>query len=147
LEQGIKVCLGNDGFSNNMYEEWNAAYLLHKIQHLDPRRMNGYTVVEMAIYNNAALANSFFPIELGTIKPGAAADLIFVDYKPTTPLTSGNLPWHILFGFRGGMVTTTIVNGKILMKDGQLTTLDEDEIMSKSRELSSDLWKRYEAQF
>jgi putative selenium metabolism protein SsnA len=146
LELGIKVCLGNDGFSNNMYEEWNAAYLLHKIQHLDPRRMNGNTVVEMAIYNNAALANNFFPLELGIIKPGAAADLIFVDYKPTTPLNSGNLPWHILFGFRGGMVTTTIVNGKFLMKDRQLTTLDEDEILNKSRELAADLWKRYESQ-
>jgi putative selenium metabolism protein SsnA len=95
LDRGIKVCLGNDGFSNSMYEEWNAAYLLHKIQHLDPRRMNGNTVVEMAIYNNAALANAFFPVEMGVIKPGAAADLIFVDYKPSTPLTSGNLPWHI----------------------------------------------------
>lgn len=147
LKSGIKVCLGNDGFSNNMYEEWNSAYLLQKAKHLDPRRMNGYNVVELGIYNNAKLANQYFPVELGVLKPGAAADLIFVDYLPFTPLTSENLPWHILFGFRAGMVRTTIVNGKILMKDGELTTLDESRILDKARTLSAKVWQRYSDQF
>ncbi|MFN8412330.1 MAG: NAD(P)-binding domain-containing protein [Anaerolineales bacterium] len=53
----------------------------------------------------------------------AAADLIFVDYHPFTPLTDGNLPWHIIFGFQQSMVTTTIVAGKVLMKDRKLLTL------------------------
>lgn len=109
--------------------------------------MNGYKVLDMAIYNNAALANTFFPVELGVIKQGAAADLILVDYKPFTELSVGNLPWHILFGFRPGMITTTIVGGKILMKNRELTTLDEDRIMQRAGELSSNTWKRYEDQF
>ena len=147
LEKGIKVCLGNDGFSNSMWEEWKAAYFMHKLNSGDPRRMGGYTVTDMAIYNNAALARDLFSIEIGVLKPGAAADLIFVDYDPPTPLTSGNLPWHILFGFTDGMVTTTIVNGKILMQDKQLLTLDEKEIAAKSRELSVQVWKRYSERF
>ncbi len=147
LGKGIKVCLGNDGFSNAMWEEWKAAYLVHKLHHGDPRRMNGYTVVDLAIYNNAALANTFFPVEVGVLKPGAAADLIFVDYNPPTPLSDGNLPWHILFGFRDSMVTTTIVAGKILMKDRQLLTLDEKEIAAKACMLATKTWKRYQEKF
>jgi cytosine/adenosine deaminase-related metal-dependent hydrolase len=147
LAKGVKVCLGNDGFSNAMWEEWKAAYLVHKLHHADPRRMGGYTVTDLAIYNNAALANDFFPVEIGVLKPGAAADLMFVDYDPPTPLTAGNLPWHILFGFRDSMVTTTIVNGQVLMKDRQLLTLDEKEIAAKSRELAARTWERYQAKF
>jgi len=145
LRAGIKVCLGNDGFSNAMWEEWKAAYLLHKIEHRDPRRMNGYDVQQMAIYNNAALTNVFFPdAPIGQLTPGAYADIIFVDYHPNTPLTSGNLPWHIVFGFQPGMVTTTIVAGKVLMKDRELLTLDEKEIGAKSREIAPRVWERYQ---
>ncbi|MEP7134327.1 MAG: putative aminohydrolase SsnA [Chloroflexota bacterium] len=145
LRAGIKVCLGNDGFSNAMWEEWKAAYLLHKVHHRDPRRMGGYDVTQMAIYNNAALANVFFPsATIGQLIPGAFADIIFVDYQPNTPLTAGNLPWHILFGVQQSMVTTTIVAGKVLMKDRELLTLDEKEISAKAREIAPRVWERYQ---
>jgi len=145
LRMGIQVCLGNDGFSNAMWEEWKTAYLLHKAHHRDPRRMGGYDVTQMAVYNNAALANLFFPsTPIGQIVPGATADLIFVDYHPHTPLTDGNLPWHIIFGFQQSMVTTTIVAGKVLMKDRELLTLNEAEISSRAREIAPRIWKRYE---
>ena len=147
LEKGIKVGLGNDGFSNSMWDEWKAAYFLQKIHHLDPRRMNGMDVAKMAIYHNAELANIFFPdAPIGQLVPGAAADLIFVDYHSPTELTAGNLPWHILFGFQNSMVTTTIVGGKVLMKDRELLTLDEKEIAAKAREQAAKVWKRYNAQ-
>jgi putative selenium metabolism protein SsnA len=147
LRAGVKVCLGNDGFSNAMWEEWKAAYLVHKLWHRDPRYMSGSDVVRMAVYNNAGLANTFFPdTPLGVIKPGAAADLICVDYQPPTPLTPGNLPWHILFGFHESMVTTTIVGGKVLMKDRQLLTLDENTIAARAREISAQVWQRYAEQ-
>jgi len=145
LRAGIKVCLGNDGFSNAMWEEWKTAYLLHKVHHRDPRRMGGYDVAQMAIYNNAALANVFFPAgPIGQLVPGAYADIIFVDYHPNTPLTSGNLPWHIIFGFQQSMVTTTIVGGKVLMRDRELLTLDEKEIGAKAREIAPKVWERYQ---
>jgi cytosine/adenosine deaminase-related metal-dependent hydrolase len=145
LRLGIKVCLGNDGFSNAMWEEWKTAYLLHKVHHRDPRRMGGYDVIQMAVYNNAALANQFFPAApIGQIMQGAFADLIFVDYHPYTPLTDGNVPWHIIFGFQQSMVTTTIVAGKVLMKDRLLLTLNEEEIAARAREIAPRIWKRYE---
>lgn len=145
LRMGIKVCLGNDGFTNSMWDEWKTAYLLHKVHHRDPRRMGGYDVQQMAIYNNSALAGVFFPdTSIGQIVPGAAADLIFVDYHPFTPLTDGNLPWHIIFGFQQSMVTSTMVAGKFLMKNRELLTLDEAEIAARAREIAPRIWKKYE---
>lgn len=144
LRLGVKVCLGNDGFSNAMWEEWKAAYLYHKAAHRDPRRVGGYSITEMAINHNAALAQVFFPqAKLGRLEAGAFADIIFVDYHPITPLTAGNLPWHILFGFEPSMVTATIANGQVLMRDRQLLFLDEKEIAAKSRERAVDAWKRF----
>lgn len=148
MRTGVKVCLGNDGFSNAMWEEWKAAYFLHKVTSRDPRRMNGNDVAQMAVYNNAALGRVFFPnAPIGQIIPGAFADLIFVDYRSPTPVTVGNLAWHIIFGFQQSMVTTTIVGGKVLMKDRQLQTLDETEIAARARELAPKTWKRYQEKF
>jgi len=142
---GVRLGLGNDGFSNAMWEEWKAAYLVHKLWNRDPRRMPGDLVAEIAWHGNAALAGTFFPdAPLGRLTAGAHADLIFVDYHPTTPLTPGNLPWHVLFGFHESMVTTTIVAGRVLMQDRRLTTLDEDALTAESRRRAAAVWNRYE---
>ena len=146
LRGGVRVGLGNDGFSNNMWAEWKAAYLVHKLWHGDPRRMNGYDVVKMAVTNNAALARVFWPAApVGEIAPGAYADLILVDYHPFTALTAGNLPWHILFGFEASAITATMCAGRWLMRDRRLLTLDEAEIAARARELSAGVWRRYAA--
>jgi putative selenium metabolism protein SsnA len=144
LRGGIKVGMGNDGFSNNMWAEWKAAYLVHKVWHRDPRRMNGYHIVDMAVTNNAALARVFWPdAALGELSAGANADLILVDYHPFTALTAGNLPWHILFGFEASAVNSTMVAGKWLMRDRVLLTLNEADIAAKAGELSAAVWSRY----
>jgi len=145
LRAGVPVCLGNDGLSNTMWREAEAAYFLQKIKHRDGRRLPGDQLLQMAIYNNAALASAYYPeASLGVIEPGAYADLIFVDYKPATPLTADNLAGHFVFGFNESMITATIVAGQVLMKDRVLLTLNEDEIKAKSRELAPALWERYE---
>jgi cytosine/adenosine deaminase-related metal-dependent hydrolase len=148
LNAGVRVCLGNDGFSNSMWQEWDAAYLAHKLINNDPRRMPADLIYQMAIVNNRELVKKLFGgLETGIIKHGAMADLILMDYKPFTDLNSNNLPWHIVFGFRESMVTTTIVNGKILMKDRVLTTLDEEAITKEAKAISSGVWKTYHASF
>ena len=142
LRRGIKVALGNDGFSNNMFDEMKAAYLAHKHNQRNPQAMPGGDVWQMAYDNNAALARVFFPKPIGELSAGAFADIIFLDYAPPTPMNTGNLPWHVLFGVDGAHITHTIASGKVLMKDRQLTTLDEAAIMAKARELAVGVWKR-----
>ncbi len=145
LRLGIKVGFGTDGFYHAMWEEWKTAYYLHKIHHRDPRRMSALDIIQMGVYNNAALANLYLPdSKLGVIEPGAAADLIFVDYHPHTPLSAGNLPWQIIFGFQEGMITSTMVAGKFLMKDKELLTLDEEKITAEAQALAPKIWEKYE---
>jgi putative selenium metabolism protein SsnA len=143
LNRGVNVCLGNDGFSNAMWQEWFFAYLIQKDQQADPRAMNGYDVMKIAVANNSRLVTQIYDgLRVGVIEPGAAADIIFVDYHPITPMHAGNLPWHILFGFRDGMVTMTMAGGKVLMKDRRLLYLDEAEIAARSREIAAQTWVR-----
>ncbi|HIP87738.1 MAG TPA: putative aminohydrolase SsnA, partial [Anaerolineales bacterium] len=112
---GVRVALGNDGFSNNMFAEMKTAYLVHKLAQRDPRAMPGDLVMRLAYENNARLARVFWPdLTLAQIAPGASADLVFLDYHPTTPLTPGNLPWHILFGVEASTITATVCAGQVL---------------------------------
>jgi cytosine/adenosine deaminase-related metal-dependent hydrolase len=127
-----------------MWQEWKTAYLLHKSAHRDPQRMGGYTVRKIAVENNGALITSIFNgLPVGEISEGAAADLIFVDYSPFTPMSADNLPWHILFGFQESMVTATIVAGKPLMYRRELLTIDEKEIMANALAISENTWEHF----
>jgi putative selenium metabolism protein SsnA len=142
LRRGIVVGLGNDGFSNDMFSEMKTTYLLHKLAQEDPRVMGADQVLEIGVRNNARIAGLFFPKALGALSVGAYADIILLDYVPTTPLDADNLPWHLIFGMNGGQVSTTIVGGQVLMRDRELLTLDEEAICARSRELARNLWLR-----
>lgn len=145
LKRGIPVGLGNDGFSNNMFTEMVAAYLVHKQATGDPRTLGADQVMDMAWTNNARIAQTFFPAlgpRFGTLARQAPADVILVRYDPPTPLTAGGFPWHLVFGIDGTGVDTTIVAGRVLMRHGELTTLDEAAVMAHARELAAKLWKR-----
>jgi cytosine/adenosine deaminase-related metal-dependent hydrolase len=77
------------------------------------------------------------------LEEGAWADMILLDHYPTTPISSANLPWVILFGFSGGQVNSTIVQGSILMRDRKLLTMDEGEISERSQRTAAATWERY----
>ena len=142
LRRGINVALGNDGFSNNMFTEMHVTYLLHKINAGDPRVMPGDTVMRIAFDNNTRLANVFWPRPVGVLEPGAAADIILLDYYPFTPITDGNFPWHIIFGMDGSRVTHTICDGQMLMRDRQLLTVDEAAVAATATERAKAVWRR-----
>ena len=65
------------------------------------------------------------------------------DYHPFTEIHKDNVPWHMLFGMDGGMVTHTVVGGRVLMADRKLLTLDEAEIAAKGKEVSGRAWKKF----
>src|SRR5438876_1068778 len=148
LQAGVNVGLGNDGFSMNMMQEMKAAYLLHKLALGDPRVMPADLVLKMAFQHNAHIINAVFSpfssdfSRVGELSVGAAADLVLLDYLPPTPLTSGNFPWHLIFGMDGHQVNSTMVHGRWLMRNRQLITIDEARIHARARELSQALWNR-----
>ncbi|MGC8874790.1 MAG: putative aminohydrolase SsnA [Chloroflexia bacterium] len=140
---GVRVALGNDGFSNEMFAEMKAMYLVHKLAARDPREMPADEVFRIAYGGNAALVRAFWPgLRLGELSEGCAADLVVLDYHPTTPLTADNLPWHLLFGLEASAVYGTVCAGRVLMWDRRLVTLDEEAITAQSRERAMRLWQR-----
>ena len=94
----------------------------------------------MLFKNNAKMAErTGFPT-MGVLKPGATADVIVMDYKPFTPFSDANIDGHMLFGMTGRQCQTTMVNGKILMKDRQLVNIDEEAVNAHILEASKKLW-------
>jgi len=94
----------------------------------------------MLFDNNAKIVNRFFKKPVGVLEKGAYADIIIADYDPLTPLNGDNANSHLLFGVNGRCVTTTMINGKILMKDRQMIGIDTPAIMPRSREVATKLW-------
>lgn len=141
MHKGILCGLGTDGYTHDMMESWKVAKLLHE-HHLCDATAAWGEVPQMLFKNNAKIANRYFKKPLGVLKEGAAADVITIAYDPLTPLDETNLDGHMLFGVSGHDVQTTIANGKVLMKNRELTEVDEAKVMADCRQSAADLWKR-----
>ena len=142
LDLGIKPALGTDGFTMDMFREAKVAFVLHKLHTSDPRVMGAEKVLEMLFNNNREMLENYYPRPLGKLVRGAYADLVVIDYVPYTPMSEENFPWHFVFGMDSSQVRTVIVDGKVVMKDRELLTVNEDEIFEKARELANALWER-----
>lgn len=141
LEKGLLVGLGTDAYTNDMFDSFRQANILHKIANRDPRVSWGEPV-QMAFYNNAKIMSRYFDSPLGIIAKGAAADVILMEYAPPTPLVAANVFGHVHFGMGSFGVHTTIAAGKVLMENRKLVNIDEERISAKSRELAQKLWDR-----
>lgn len=144
FEKGITLGLGTDGYTNDMLESYKVANILHKHNTCNPNVAWG-EIPTMLFQGNVTIANRYFKQPLGVLKAGAAADVIVTDYNPLTPMTADNINSHTLFGMNGRSVITTVCNGKVLMKDRQLTGIDEAAVLAKSREQAKALAERINA--
>lgn len=139
MDKDIPVCLGTDGYTNDMLESAKTAMILQKHLHQNPDR--GFVeAAKMLFENNAKLASKIFGETIGVLKPGAAADVIIVDYKSYTPVNSHNIDGHLIFGVNGHNTDTTIVNGKVLMRNKNLL-IDDEAFYTSCRETSEKVWR------
>jgi putative selenium metabolism protein SsnA len=141
FDKGILLGLGTDGYTSDMIESYKVGNIIHKHNLCDPSVAWG-EIPTMLFDNNREIMNRHFNVEAGVIKEGAVGDVIIVDYNPLTPMNENNINSHVMFGMNGTAVNTTIINGKVLMKDRQLLNVDEAEIFRQSREISQKLWDR-----
>lgn len=142
FRQGIPVGLGTDGYTCDMFESLKVANILHK-HHLTDPNAGWAEVPAMLFRNNSVICEEYFNRPLGRLVSGAYADVIVVNYDPPTPLHAGNLNGHILFGISGPMVDTTVINGRVVMRERQLVDIDEAEILAKSRERAAKVWQKF----
>ena len=96
----------------------------------------------MLFDNNPQMANRYFKTKLGVLEPNAAADVIIVDYHGPTPMTKENYNMHILFGMNGGMVTDTVINGEIRMRNREVQGIDEEKVWHDAQTQAQSFWKR-----
>lgn len=141
LGKGILVGLGTDAYTNDMLESLKVAKILQSHALADPTVGFGESL-ELLFPNNRNIVSRYFKKPLGIIEAGAYADIIVLDYDPLTPLTSNTQGGHILFGLSGYQVRDTMINGRFVMKDRILLTMDHPRLMEQCRRQAEALWNR-----
>jgi 5-methylthioadenosine/S-adenosylhomocysteine deaminase len=128
----IPVGLGTDGAASNndldMFEAMRQAALLHKLQSGDPRVLPARTVLEMATVEGARALG--LETSIGSLEPGKRADLIVVSMSSARQTPLYDPVSHLVYATRGDDVQTTIVNGRVLMRDRVVLTLDERTVLA-----------------
>jgi cytosine/adenosine deaminase-related metal-dependent hydrolase len=142
LARGILVGLGTDGMTTDMRDEVRVANLVHKLAAKDPRVFFAESC-RLLLQHNAMIASRLLQKPVGVLEPGACADVVVVDYDPPTPLTAHTFLGHFLFGLCGARVASTIVNGRVLMRDGRLVGIDPARIGARARKQAAAFWKRF----
>ena len=140
--RGVLLALGTDAMTANMLEELRVALWAQHLAKKNPSA--GFDeLIEALFTGNTEIATRIFGVRLGEIREGAAADIAIFDYDPPTPLDDTNLFGHIVFGISQAQVDTTIVGGRVLMRNKKLTlNLDIERIDARAREQARNLWKR-----
>jgi 5-methylthioadenosine/S-adenosylhomocysteine deaminase len=136
---GVRAGLGTDGPASNndlnLFEEIDLALKLHKITTGDPGVLTARDGVEMATVGGARALH--LEKEIGSLEPGKRADLIVVATDTPSAQPMYDVYSHLAYALKGTDVVTTVVNGRVLMEDRRLLTLDTAQIAAKAREYKS----------
>lgn len=139
LEAGICVGIGTDGSASNndvdMFGEMNTTAKLHKVDRLDPTVMSAATTLHAATMGGARVLGAEQLI--GSLEPGKKADCIVLDLNQPhlTPLY--NPISHLVYAARGGDVIHSVINGRVVMEQRRLLTIDEEAILARVGEIGA----------
>jgi len=138
IEAGINVALGTDGAASNndlnMLGEIHTAALLQKGFYENPEVLTTMQAMEMATINGAKAYG--LDTILGSLEPGKLADVVLINFDKShlTPLF--DVYAHLVYAVNEADVETVIINGKILLEDGELTTMNEEAIKADVRAIA-----------
>ena len=142
--KGVNVALGCDGVNSadhkDMFRAMYLAATLPKDARVDPEVITAEDVIEMATLNGHRAIG--WEKDLGSLEPGRKADLILIDIDRPEWVPTYNWVYSLVYTASGDSVDTTIVDGRILMENRELKTLDLDEVCAKCRELAPKLIER-----
>lgn len=143
LKEGVPVGLAVDGSASNdgsnLLEELRCAYLLHRL-HSSSEAPSGYDLLKIATKGSARILGRE---DIGSLEPGKAGDLFMIDTR-SLEMLGADLDVKSLLGTVGwkGTVKYTVVNGKVVVKDGELTGIDEEKTVFEGRSLVKDYLSR-----
>ncbi|MDT3697921.1 MAG: amidohydrolase [Thermincola sp.] len=142
LAEGINVGLGTDGAASNnnldMLEEMRTAALLHKVNTMDPMTLPSYQALEMATKNGGKVLG----LDIGVLQPGFKADIILIDFAKPHLHPKHDIIAHTVYAAQSSDVDTVMIDGKFVMKKGQVLGMDEKEIMSNAQRCADRLADR-----
>lgn len=144
LRAGVNVTLGTDGGPSNdnydLIEEMHVAIVLQNAYKTDPEALRAEDVLEMATLRGAeALGLSD---RVGSIEVGKRADLITIKYWDPKLMPMNDPISHVVFAANGSHVQDVIVDGKVIMRNRKVLTLDEDSVLREVELRSSELFNR-----
>jgi len=135
LQAGVAIGLGTDGAASNndldMFEAMRIASLLQKVRTGDPRALGAAAALEMATLGGARALG--LASQIGSLEPGKRADVIVVGMQAARQTPMYDPISHLVYTTRGDDVRTTIVNGRVLMRDRHVLTLDEGAVLAAAR--------------
>jgi 5-methylthioadenosine/S-adenosylhomocysteine deaminase len=144
LGAGIAVGLGTDGAASNnnlsMFKEMNAAALLQKVSRLEPTAMDARETVKTATIGGAKVLG--LNKRIGSLETGKRADLIIIDLNSPHLVPLYNVYSQLVYATNGADVETVIIDGRIVMQDRKLLTLDEESVMQEARKLALNIAER-----
>ena len=138
---GVTVGLGTDGAASNndldMFEAMRQAALLHKLINGDPRALPAETALRMATIDGARALG--LDSQIGSLEAGKRADVIVVSMSAARQTPMYDPVSHLVYVTRGGDVRTTIVNGRVVMRDRRVLTLNEGAVLDAARAWASTI--------
>jgi len=141
LEAGVRVGLGTDGAASNndldMWEEMRLAALLQKVDRMDPEVLSASTVLTMATSGGAVAVG--LGDTIGSIEVGKYADIIQVAFDDVHHIPTYDVISHLVYVSDEQDVASVIVNGKILMKDREILTIDTARVAREARALAAQI--------
>jgi 5-methylthioadenosine/S-adenosylhomocysteine deaminase len=144
LKRGVPVGLGTDGCASNnnldLFQEMDFAAKVHKVHRLDPTVMPAETVLEMATLGSARVLG--MGGEIGSLEVGKKADVIVVDLNRPHLQPVYNVVSQLVYSATGADVRDVIIDGKIVMQNRRLLTLDEERILGRMKEIRENIQKR-----
>ncbi len=144
LERKINVGLGTDGAASNndldMFREMDSAAKIHKVMSLNSTAMSAQTVLQAATIGGAKLLG--LEKLIGSIEVGKSADIILIDMNQPHLTPVYNYYSHLVYAARGADVKTSIINGKIVMKERKLLTIDLPKTMDAVNQIAKQVAAR-----
>jgi 5-methylthioadenosine/S-adenosylhomocysteine deaminase len=141
LQAGVRIGLGTDGAASNndldMWEEMRLAALLQKVDRMDPTVMSASTVLTMAT-SGGALAIGLGD-SIGSIEVGKRADIIQVAFDDVHHVPTYDVISHLVYVTDEQDVTSVVVDGKLLMKDREILTIDTERVRKEANALAAKI--------
>jgi putative selenium metabolism protein SsnA len=133
-----RAALGTDGMDGDMLAEARAAYLKMR----DAGRSDAMPATLELLAGGHRLAAALFGLPFGKLDGGAPADLVVLDYAPPTPLRTGNLGGHLLFGVDRSHVRSVMVAGRWVVRDRRATGVHVPAAFARARAAAPEVWRR-----